>query len=96
MIGKIFAVHAAQDKKYLSLWPMLKRQLKNKVIYSIALLLASIFPATSQSLVDTTSSTIIIEISDTVNTINDSLFITKTDTLGFLQDSLSGIPVNFS
>jgi hypothetical protein len=85
--GNNFAVDAAQDKKTIYLWPMLK---KISYLKSIALLLTMVWlvlPAISQNKIDTTASQIILEVNDTTYTLNDSLSIAIIDSTSIINDS---------
>ncbi len=79
---------AAQVKIYLSLWPMLKKQLYYIIIYAVAILFApKIFAASHFIITDTASTQLLLETPDTLNIATDSLLSTNIDSLNQVTDS---------
>jgi len=89
LFGKIFALHAAQVKNYISLWPMLNKLSYFKIVFTACAIVLLALSAISQNNIDTTSSPIPLKISDSADSATDTLAIAIIDSTNLVQDSTS-------
>ncbi len=85
--GKIFAGGATQVKFYISLCPMLKKQLCFIINCVVAILFIPVAPVASHNIIDTVSAQSQLKTPDTLNIATDSLLLADTDSLNHVLDS---------